>query len=313
MENLNKEFVFIINKNSAGSKHYHKIKKIIEILENFNVKLIVIEPVNLEQTKLLIKKHYLEGKRNFLVSGGDGSLFHVINSIMENYIEGDKPTIGIIPSGTGNAIYSSLTRYEANFETRIIESINTLLQGTAKNFDVFKAEFNNNQPVYFTNILCLGVFVDSVFYRNKYLNKLGELGYDLSFLYGVFMRKHEKINCTLKIDDKIVPYENYVILIQNSKYIGNKAQTSPFSLTDDGFGELVLIKNTGVISLLKYMLNLKLTKTKNILNDNISYSQFKEIEFSSDKEEENILIDGEIFSESLKKISIIPSAIKVIY
>ena len=84
-------------------------------------------------------------------------------------------------------------------------------------------------------------------------------------------------------------------------------------MTDDGFGELVLIKNTGVISLLKYMLNLKLTKTKNILNDNISYSQFKEIEFSSDKEEENILIDGEIFSESLKKISIIPSAIKVIY
>ena len=59
---------------------------------------------------------------------------------MEQYKEGDSPILGIIPSGTGNALYSSIAQYEENFELRIQQAISNIIRGETKNLDVFKVE-----------------------------------------------------------------------------------------------------------------------------------------------------------------------------
>ena len=160
-----------------------------------------------------------------------------------------------------------------------------------------------------------GFFADLIEIRNKYFSRLGSLGYDILCLYKAVLSKSSNgENFYLKIDNKKISYENgYMTGIFNSKYFGNNLNTSPLSFVNDGFGEVVVWKNIGKIPLIKNLFKIKFMGGGYLLSENTSCYKFKELEFLSNKKEENIIIDGEIVSILPKKIVIIPSAIKVFF
>jgi diacylglycerol kinase (ATP) len=307
-----KEFVFFVNPKSAFGKNYKLSKKIKEILENFGYSIFFIETNNPDELRKSVKEYYLNGKRNFFIAGGDGSLFQVINAIMSVYKEGDVPKIGILPLGTGNALYSSIFRYVKNKHTRIVESIIHILESNLKSIDVFKLECVDGKSYYFVNMFLSGFFAEIINVRQKYFSKIGSLGYNLSILYQFYHFRKEKNILKYKIDGEELSFPNVSIsYILNSKYIGNKINVSPFSFVSDGLGEFIICKDVDKFSLLELILRNISGDFKPIFSDKVKYFQFKELEFLSDKGEENIILDGELISVIPKKISIISNAIKV--
>jgi diacylglycerol kinase (ATP) len=166
------------------------------------------------------------------VSGGDGTLFEVINGYFLNS-SSKKIPIGIIPAGRGNAFARDLNLHPEKW----IEAVEIIAGGKTKMVDVGLCK-TENEPFYFINILGFG-FVTDVAKTAFKLRTLGHLSYIIGVLYRTLSLKSYKLK--IVADGKIIERENVFAEICNTRYTGKDFFMAPGAEIDDGLLDIILL------------------------------------------------------------------------
>ena len=93
----------IFNPVSGGGKNKNRIENIKKLLILHQLPFDFASTEFPQHEELLIKTAITNGYRKFICIGGDGTLHHMVNGVMnQNQIPSHKISIAVIPIGTGN-------------------------------------------------------------------------------------------------------------------------------------------------------------------------------------------------------------------
>lgn len=305
---VTKKYFFIINPNagkSNGSSEWLKIKSLLEknsIIFDFKL------TENAGHAEIIVKEKIIEGYRNFIIVGGDGTLNEVVNGIFkQKNVATSNINIGLFSLGTGND-WARYFKFSKNYEF----AVKRLTENKIVKQDVGKIIYKSDKILndrYFLNVA--GIGLDSIIvYSVNQIKKRGKqtkLAYFIALIKCFLKYKSEKI--TININDEVL-CDNFLSLsIGNGKFSGGGMQQTPDAINNDGLFDVAIYPNMTKLKMILNMYKLYNGKIKKLKG--LNYIKTKQLSISIDKN--NIFeLDGEIISGDNFEISIIENAINVI-
>jgi len=233
--------------------------KLDSIIARFMDKGILLQPYRIysdRQYELLLEVLKTENYSSAVISGGDGTINTIINTMLINNIN---IPVGIIPSGTCNDFARSI-----GMPSNINQCLDIILSGKTIDIDVGLV----NGERYFLNTCAGGILVDVSFNTRGDLKKnIGPLAYYLTALGEI--SNIRPFNLKLKTEDDYIEVETLLFIILNGRHVGGFNNIAWKADLTDGLMDIVIIKNCWHIDmagiLLKVLAN-DLMRDKNIIS-----------------------------------------------
>lgn len=246
-------------------------------------------------------------------AGGDGSINEVVNGMMQAFQQGtpelkERARLLIIPRGTGNDFVKTI-----GSPFGIPDLMKLLAKDHFISADLGLVHYTDLSGKaaerYFLNITDVGMGGEVAERLSGYSKWMGPLlTYQRAILTTLMTYKHRSVQA--KIDGKEFSACVMNFVVANGKYFGSGLGIAPEADPADGLLDIVIL---GKISLLDYARNIKTVQAcKRIEHPELTYSRAKEISVQSAEGPMPIDMDGELLGYSPMKISIVPSAIKII-
>jgi diacylglycerol kinase (ATP) len=210
-----------------------------------------------------------------IASGGDGTINHVINAMIENNIY---VPVGIIPSGTANDFAGHL-----GIPKKITQACDIITQGKTTYIDIGKI---NDR--YFVNVAAGGLLTDvSQKIDINLKNTLGKMAYYIKGIEQI--PNFRPMHITIKHQNKIIEESVYLFVILNGSTAGG-FKLAPDSTANDETLNLVAIKSCNLVEL--FNLFIKMLKGEHLGSNSIIYLRGKEFIIECDHDVETD-VDGE--------------------
>ena len=97
------KFLAIVNPAAGGGRCRKLVGPALEKLRAGGLTLDVVETHAPGEATQLTRDAYGRGYRAFLGVGGDGTSYEIVNGLFPEALEGERPTLGFLPLGTGNS------------------------------------------------------------------------------------------------------------------------------------------------------------------------------------------------------------------
>lgn len=236
-----------------------------------------------------------------IASGGDGTLFEVLNGYYQNQST-DKPPIGLIPNGTGNAFVKELKLLKTDWR----KAIDIIAQNSPKAVDVGHL-VTEKESYYFLNIVGLG-FISEVAQAAVPLKWMGNAAYTVAVLQKLINLKTQKM--TFEVDGEVFEREAVFAEVANSTYTGTSFLIAPMAKVDDGLLDLILLNKISRIKLLRLFNSIY--DGSHINYPEVEYIQAKKIKIIEEKAGK-LIPDGEILAESPVEFECLPGHIQFLW
>lgn len=225
----------IYNPYSGNGVILNNLDEIFRIYQE-NGYFIDIFRISFDSSFDMIKQDFIMKKyHHILISGGDGTINHVVNFLKKNSI--DLP-IGILPYGTANDFANLL-----NIPKEPKEACKKIINSSPTPIDI--GVLNGD---YFLNIASIGVFSEASHGISSRLKKLGKLGY---YLNGVKdLAKFPKMKIKIQWDNGEIEDEVLAVLIFNGRTVGNLNLAKSSSL-EDGYFDVLVVKPHNMLEVLE--------------------------------------------------------------
>lgn len=309
MENVVKtKWLVILNPHAGARKGLRDMEEIIRLLGEYNMEHLLAISEYAGHIMELSKKYVLEGYRNILVAGGDGSLNEVVNGIfLQNKVDVSEITIGMLPVGTGNdwiRTFGIPDDYTKALD--VIKKRKTVFQ------DVGEVTYNDKitKHRYFVNMAGFGF--DAVV--AKKVNRLKDKGWSGQKLYlWALLYSYLKYNTKrmkIVVDGKT--FEDFIFTssIGIGKYNGGGMMQAPNAIPNNGHFNINMIRKINLWGLLTNISGLY--SGKYIKDYRVSSAIGKKIKISSKRKIPGE-VDGEHLGNANYNIEIIPNKLRVIY
>ena len=248
-----------------------------------------------------ITRYYLKrGYKEVVAVGGDGTINEVANGFFvydertDNMkIINPKAIFSFIPSGTRNVFANSL-----NLPMNLDDYFKKKEKCKPKKIDVISVKYTYSgtntlrKPRLCLNAVEIGAGAEiierSKLVRNKVNSRL------LSTITGIIatLPSYESNLCEMIIDDEITIKPNITMcIISNGQYLGGSFKVAPQAQIDDGFLDIIIVKNSGSFKLLKEIMSMK--NGVYFEKRNILYFRAKRIYVESKEREVSVSLDGE--------------------
>ena len=189
-----------------------------------------------------------------IVSGGDGTINHVINAMMQHKIE---LPVGIIPSGTSNDFANHL-----GIPLRVPEALDIISENKVSEINLGKI---NNR--YFANVAAAGLLTDvSQKIDINMKNTLGKMAYYIKGIEQI--PNFRPIHINIDYENKKIEEMLYLFVILNGSSAGG-FKLVPDSNAMDGTLNFVGIKTCSLVDLIN--LFIKMLKGEHLDSNNIVY------------------------------------------
>jgi len=291
-----KDILVVINPNSGKGNSLSIYDKFVYefICNNFNSTILVSNYKN-------HINHYINNSDDkfdyILIMGGDGMIHLTLNAIIN---KGLTIPIGIIPTGSGNGLFKSIT-HENKMENNLIQSFEIIKSKKIKNIDLIKVSFPEKNK---NLISCLGIswgIISDLDINTECMRVIGDLRFDIgAFWYILRKKKYYGVLKYHKNDDEWEEVKGFFIhlWVCNTTHASENTFSSPLSKLDDGYMYIsYILAPISRIELTKVML--KLNSGEFIYHPNVKYIKTKKFELNID--DGMIVIDGE--REYCKKIN----------
>jgi len=294
----------IINPNS-GTKNFKKSwDQIQQILKDLEIDYSYGFTQRSKDEINLVDRAVSQGFRKIISVGGDGTLHHVVNGILrQRYIKSSDIKLGVIPLGTGNDWIKTY-----NIPNSIEKSIQIIREENDTFQDVGYIKFENSEEEYFINVAGIGYDAYVVSKLNS-LKKFGSISYLLSGLQGLLFYK--KSNYNILINNKKIHEKCLMVLFGICQYSGGGMQMTKKPNPSDGLLDITIAKNFSFLDLIINLPKLysgKIVDHKKIENYKVQSLEVYELSTSKSLVE----ADGELIGSGSLKVSILPSAIRII-
>lgn len=243
----------------------------------------------------------LAGFDAIVASGGDGTLFEVLNGYFQNSSE-RKPPLGLIPNGTGNAFMKELGLRKSDW----CQAIDIIARNRSRTLDVGRLQ-TQNQTCHFLNIVGMG-FVADIAQAAVPLKRLGNAAYTAATLLKLPQLRSQRI--TLELDGETIVRQGVFVEVANSTYTGTSFLIAPKARLDDGLLDVVLLKSISRIGLLRLFRTVY--DGTHVHHPAVEYFQARAIKVTEEFPGP-LIPDGEIMLESPARFDCLPGAIKFLW
>ncbi len=280
MEHCKKKVLVVYNPVSGAGKGKKIAQELLKYLKTKELDIFVIESNN--------KKNLQESMKNIdqdyeliFVCGGDGTFRDVMETM--NKCDWHTP-LALIPAGSGNDFIKSL---EIKGEMQVL--VDKYLNSKEKK--VYNAFCND---LYLINIFGIGIDTEIVkksVIIKKYIK--GGLSYALATLATLLTYKPKKYQ--IKLDDKEIEKEIYIMVVCNGKYFGGGMKIAPNADVNLEELEVVILNKVSKIQLLKAFF--RIYKGTHIDLPYVESYKCKKVEIECLSGKESINVDGDLFCE----------------
>lgn len=268
----------------------------------------------------IARKASLEGYRNLVAVGGDGTVHDVLNGIM-SYVESPAAveagvsasefTMAVIPLGSGNDWIKS-TKVPLN----IRKAVSMIASGSVLKQDVVRVSlFDHNGELknlsYMANVAGVGIDADvcRVVNVNKKLGYRGKILYVLALIQCLWRRKPISVKV---LGDGKVFYEGNILSIALGigKYSGGGMRQTADAVLDDGLLDITLIPYISLMTIASRAYRLftgSFPKTKEVFA-----GQYKCIEVIPESIQPYVEVDGEVKGIAPVRFDVLDNQINVI-
>ncbi|MBL7996105.1 diacylglycerol kinase family lipid kinase [bacterium] len=178
-----------------------------------------------------ISKHYAQDHFDVVASaGGDGTANETAQGLL-----GSETAMTIIPYGSGNGLARGL-RIPMNKE----KAIRTILTGRPRLIDVGEITDGEKRKLFFG---FSGIGYDA-FIGKLFNDRTGRRGlFSYIYLSIVSYSKFKPVPLRIKVNDKEIFTNPFVLAVANTGEYGNGAKIAPHAIPDDGFFELCILQD----------------------------------------------------------------------
>jgi diacylglycerol kinase (ATP) len=229
--------------------------------------------------------------------GGDGTLFEVINGMMQTNENLPIP-LGVIPVGTGNSFSRDLSIMTHE------DAIRKILTGQTRNIDLGKCVCDN-RTLYFINILGFG-FVADVAQKASLYKNWG----DLSYVIGIFIitRHLKAYDLDFEIDGQHFQRENIFVEICNSTKTGGDMIMAPDAKIDDGLLDVIILNKMSRVRLISSLP--KIFKGTHVQMPEVETFKAREMQFKPALPKV-LTPDGEITGHTPISVSVLSGKLRI--
>ncbi len=299
-------YTLIINSSAQGGKGQKQWPAIAKALDQTGIPYEHFFTEKRGHAISLTKELALEGKRNFVVVGGDGTLNEVINGICgQDQIPIQEFLLACIPLGSGSDWIKS-----HSIPSHLEKAIQLLKNPQIIEHDVGKVTYNQNEVRYFINVAGLAFDAFVVQRIDKHALK-GFLGH-LIYLYGLLVSLN-KYSCppfSFTVNNETIEGSYFCLNVGICKYSGGGMLLVPEANPKDALFDITVIKKMGLLEVLRnlpYLYNGKILKHKKTMHFRSS-----SITINTIKENIPVEVDGEFIGHTPVEFSLLKDKIKVI-
>lgn len=179
------------------------------------------------------------GAERIYVAGGDGTVNEVVNGVLATDA---RPTVGIIPAGTGN----DLARLAGGAETWL-EALISLPEARPRPFDVVRVSDEEHEH-YVINAATGGFSAKVSDQMNSDMKEsLGSLAYILSAASA--LPQLETYDVVLEVDGDVIREEVVSVIAANGRWVAGGQEIAPRADAGDGALDLVVIPAAGMVEM----------------------------------------------------------------
>ena len=270
------------------------------IIDKFQRRHMLLIPVRSDRKDVgdflrqLSKVDYRKEYRKIIIAGGDGTINHVIN-LMINF-EIDLP-IAVFPAGTANDF-----AYYFDLPHKLEDMVKIALEENYTYADIGKA---NDQ--YFINVAAIGFLVDVSQRTDPNIkNTLGVLSY---YLRGIGELPNLKpIPVKITSEEYQAEEKIFFMLAMNGRSAGGFKRIAPMASINDGLLDVVIFKEMPVIELAPLLMSILAGQHRE--NKHVIYFNTRRLLVESDSEV-GTDVDGEKSSSLPLEIQVLPKRLKV--
>ncbi|HEX8575022.1 MAG TPA: diacylglycerol kinase family protein [Flavobacterium sp.] len=221
-----KKYVFVVNPISGDVDKTDISNLVTTFSSENNIDCIVYETTGNDddaKIKSLFDAHRPE---RVIVAGGDGTI-----KMVGEALEKDDVIFGILPAGSANGLAVDL-----NLPTTVQENLAIAFFSPYKSIDMI--DINGLKSLHLSDI---GLNADLIKnYENS--STRGKLGYALQVVT-TLSDMDEPFEATITCEEATVTCQARMIVIANSQKYGTGVTINPKGKMDDGFFEIVILKN----------------------------------------------------------------------
>ncbi|CDF57576.1 YegS/Rv2252/BmrU family lipid kinase [Thermobrachium celere] len=286
-----KKAKLIYNPYSGDRSFRNRLDSVIDKLQSAGYEVTPYRTMSIEDIYESVKRS--KEYDAILISGGDGTINHVINAMVQNNI--DVP-VGIFPYGTANDFASHL-----GIPRKITQACDIIAKGKLTQFDLGKI---NDR--YFINVAAGGLLTDvSQKIDINMKNTLGKVAY---YLKGIEqLPNFRSIPIKITCDDKVIEENIYLFVILNGSSAGG-FKLAPDATANDELLNLIAIKQCSLVDL--FNLFIKMLKGEHLESNNVIYLRSKNFKIECYENIETD-IDGEVGPNFPLDVSISSKKIKI--
>jgi diacylglycerol kinase (ATP) len=250
-----------------------------------------------------------EGCDLVIAIGGDGTVHEVVNGLMQLPVE-NRPTLGVIPIGTGNDFSFSI-----GTPTEPADALRRILAGEPHAVDIGKITMPDGRIEYFSNAVGIGFDAIVVIHSRSVPLLQGFAVYLIAVLRTLIFNHHP---FTLKMKTETDKEDSALLMLAicNGQREGGGFNLVPEGKSNDGWLDAVALHRVTRIKLLFRTLVPFLKGTHQGL-PHVSMSKFRKLSIQSDIPL-IIHVDGEIFAgfgSNVRRLNfeILPAALNASY
>ncbi|MCU1340887.1 MAG: Transcription regulator, partial [Candidatus Acidoferrum typicum] len=227
---MKERYFAIVNPAAGGGRCGKLARAALERLRSAGLALEVRETRAPGEAAILANGAYVEGYRNFIAVGGDGTSFEIVNGLFPAAATDGRAALGFLPLGTGNSFLRDFTERGSDY------AIEAILTRRRRPCDVIRLNHAGGS-LYYINTLNIGFAADVATLTNRHLKRLGELGYLVGVL--VSLARLRRRPFPLRADGERDDRRCLFLAFSNSKYTGGKMMIAPQASIDSGAIEYV--------------------------------------------------------------------------
>lgn len=270
----------------------------------------------------LAQKALKDGKNTIITVGGDGTHNEVINGVLAHFKIGNnseiesydlenlkKIRLGLYPAGTGNDFSKSI-----NIKPNALQLKNEIANGNSRLLDLGWTSFTDkqNKPTnrFFINITDVGMGGEVA---RKLENKIPLLSNKTQYAIRIVSTFLTYKKASIQAKSENYDWKGQVMnfIVANGKWFGNGLGVAPDAVLDDGFFEIAILGDIGLLDYLKHLDTVK--KGEKVIHPEVNYNRFKEITITSgDGSSVPIDMDGEFVGYAPLTLKNIPQTINFI-
>jgi diacylglycerol kinase family enzyme len=226
----------------------------------------------------------------------------VVNGLFPEESEGERPTLGFLPLGTGNS-------FLRDFSDRGVEhAIESLIAGRTQVCDVLRLRHRSG-VVHYINLLSLGFPADVATLRARRFSGQGELGYVISIFLGLARLQRRPFPVRVDQETEFDRRRCLFLTFNNSKFTGGTMMIAPKAEVNSGLIEYV---RWGAIGRLGLMRNLPgLYDGTHIEHPMAERKAVMRVEFDLEAPVD-VMVDGEVLTLHCEKLDVLPGALDVV-